>query len=220
MHEVGHAKTNNCNCLLMVRSAKIMLVVCMILIVDLGSQYTHLIWRSLRDLGAESKIVTAETPQSELLKAEMLIVSGGPGSVEKDAYAKYKECSAAIKKIAAGTKWPVLLGICLGHQLIAHVLGGNVEKGSKAEYGFSRLVVDDKDLLFEGVPNEFKVWVSHFDEIKKLPKDFVKLAHSETCAVEAMRHKKKTIFGLQFHPEVWHTENGEKILANLLGLLG
>ena len=192
----------------------------MILIVDLGSQYTHLIWRSLRDLSAESRIVGAGTPEKELLEADMLIVSGGPGSVEKDAYTRYAECSAAIKKIAAGTKGPVLLGICLGHQLIAHVLGGKVEKGSKAEYGFSRLAVDDKDLLFEGVPTEFKVWVSHFDEIKKLPKDFVKLAHSETCAVEAMRHEKKNIFGLQFHPEVWHTENGEKILANLLGLLG
>ncbi|HII53734.1 GMP synthase [Candidatus Micrarchaeota archaeon CG_4_10_14_0_2_um_filter_49_7] len=190
----------------------------MILIVDLGSQYTHLIWRSLRDLGKESKIVNAETPQSELLKSDMLIVSGGPGSVEKDAYTKYSECSNAIKQIYESKEVP-LLGICLGHQLIAHVLGGKVVKGRKAEYGFSRLVADDKDLLFDGMPKEFKIWVSHFDEIKKLPKDFVKLAHSETCAVEAIRHKKKNIFGLQFHPEVWHTENGEKILANLLTLL-
>ena len=79
--------------------------------------------------------------------------------------------------------------------------------------------MDNKDAnnsLFRGLPTEFQAWSSHFDEVKALPKDFVALAHSEQCKYEAMKHKSKKLFGLQFHPEVWHTENGERILENFL----
>ena len=111
-----------------------------------------------------------------------------------------------------------LLGICFGHQLIAHALGGKVEKGKSAEYGIAKITIDDADGIFAGVPREINAWVSHFDEVKKIPEGFVSLAHSQTCAHEAMRHKTKKIFGVQFHPEVWHTEHGEEILRNFLGV--
>jgi GMP synthase (glutamine-hydrolysing) len=190
----------------------------MILILDNGSQYTHLIKRNMRDLGREGEILnnkTAKIAEVEAKKPEAIILSGGPSSV----YAGDNGVSAqVVKKVAAGWDIP-LLGVCYGHQLIAHELGGEVAKGSSAEYGLGRISVDKEDLLFKGVPKEFQVWVSHFDEVKKMPAGFEALAHSSTCKVEAMRHKEKRIFGTQFHPEVWHTENGEKILENFLSCI-
>ena len=190
----------------------------MILIVDNGSQYTHLIKRNMRDLGKESETVNskgAKLEEIEKKKPEAIILSGGPSSVYKGENGVSEEI---VKRVSGGWDLP-LLGICYGHQLIAYALGGEVAKGSAAEYGLGKVVVDREDLLFKGVPKEFQVWVSHFDEVKKLPSGFEALAHSSTCKVEAMRHKEKRIFGTQFHPEVWHTENGEKILENFLSCI-
>lgn len=187
----------------------------MIMIVDHGSQYTHLIKRNMRDLGKEAEILNAKSLSLQEVDGkapEAIIMSGGPSSV----YAGGNEASEElIKKLYSSWDVP-LLGICFCHQLIAHALGGKVEKGKSGEYGLSMIAVDEEDLLFRGLPGEFQAWVSHFDEVKALPEGFVSLAHSSTCAVEAMRHKEKRIFGTQFHPEVWHTENGERILENFL----
>lgn len=179
-----------------------------ILIVDMGSQYTHVIWRTCRELGFEGKIVPKDVPEKELLAADAIILSGGPSSVTKD---KFYSLPSAIKK----TTKP-LLGICLGHQLIAHTLGGKVVKGKNAEYGISKIEVDKPGVLLAGVPPSFNAWVSHFDEVKEVPKGFAALAHSDTCSVEAMENVEKKMFSTQFHPEVWHTEHGEIILGNFL----
>lgn len=187
----------------------------MILIIDNGSQYTHLIKRNCRDLGFEAQIIQNNSSMEEFekLRPEKVILSGGPSSV-------YKGDNGLAEKIARSISEGKLnipiLGICFGHQLIAHLIGGKVEKGKNAEYGIAKLVVDKPEFILQGVPKNFNVWVSHFDEVVELPKDFIALAHSETCKYEAMAHTKKKIFGVQFHPEVWHTEHGEKILENFL----
>lgn len=186
-------------------------VICMaILIVDMGSQYTHVIWRAVRDLGHDGKIVPKAVARSELDAAEAVILSGGPSSVTKD---DFHFLPAFIKEKPEGK---ALLGICLGHQLIAHTLGGVVVKGKNAEYGISRIDVDSPGALLAGVPTPFNAWVSHFDEVKRMPEGFIALAHSDTCAVEAMECAEKKIFSTQFHPEVWHTEHGEAILGNFI----
>jgi len=182
----------------------------MILIVDMGSQYTHVIWRACRDLGHDGKIVPKTVARSELDAAEAVILSGGPSSVTKDDFHFLPDF---IKNKPSGK---AVLGICLGHQLLAHALGGIVVKGKNAEYGISKIEVDAPGVLLEGVPTPFNAWVSHFDEVKMMPEGFVSLAHSETCAHEAMEDFARKLFSVQFHPEVWHTENGERILENFL----
>lgn len=189
-----------------------------ILIIDHGSQYTHLIKRNCRDLGYGAEIVpskTAKLKDIDMVKVRKIILSGGPSSV----YATDNGLGEEIaKELVKGKITAPVLGICFGHQLIAHVFGGKVEKGKSAEYGLSRIIVDDEDLILAGMPKKFNAWASHFDEVKELPEDFIGLAHSESCKFEAMRHVKRNIFGLQFHPEVWHTEHGERILKNFLEL--
>ncbi|MFH2106395.1 MAG: glutamine-hydrolyzing GMP synthase [Candidatus Micrarchaeota archaeon] len=189
----------------------------MILIIDNGSQYTHLIKRNCRDLGFEAMIFNNSKQFSEIKNiiknAEKIILSGGPSSVNAGNLGLSEEI---VKKINVERIEMPILGVCFGHQLFAHLLGGNVEKGESAEYGICEIDVDSEDVLFKGVPKKFNAWVSHFDTVKIMPKDFVSLAHSKTCAHEAMRHETRNIFGVQFHPEVWHTEHGEKILANFL----
>ncbi|MCX6771397.1 MAG: GMP synthase subunit A [Candidatus Micrarchaeota archaeon] len=179
-----------------------------ILIVDMGSQYTHVIWRTCRDLGREGKMVPKTVARAELDAADAVILSGGPSSVTKDNFHSLPDFIRASKK--------PILGICLGHQLLAHTLGGVVVKGKNAEYGISKIEVDAPGVLLQGVPSPFNAWVSHFDEVKKMPDGFVSLAHSDTCAHEAMEMPARKLFSVQFHPEVWHTENGEKILENFL----
>jgi len=182
-----------------------------ILIVDMGSQYTHVIWRTIRELGHEGKIVQKEISEPELLAADAVVLSGGPSSVTKDNF-------HSLPSFIKNTKKP-LLGICLGHQLIAHTLGGKVVKGKNAEYGLSKIEVDSGGVLLHGVPLHFNAWVSHFDEVAKMPAGFVSLAHSDTCKVEAMENPAKRIFSAQFHPEVWHTEHGEVIIGNFLKII-
>ncbi len=191
----------------------------MIIIIDNGSQYTHLIKRNMRDLGKKAEIIpNKSTSLLEVAKKEpqAIILSGGPSSVTGgENYVSEQIVNWIWKGDSSWSNTP-LLGLCWGHQLIVHTLGGKVGKGSSAEYGLGKIFVDDEDLLFRGIPKEFTAWVSHFDEVKELPEGFVSLAHSDTCKTEAMRHKERKIFGCQFHPEVWHTEHGEKILENFL----
>ncbi len=191
-----------------------------IAIIDNGSQYTHLIKRNCRDLNHEGIIINnkqsdkedSKNGLEEILSFDKIIISGGPSSVYKKDLGLSGDI---VKRIKEGNQTP-LLGICFGHQLIAHLFGGKVEKGESAEYGFSEIVVDKPGRLLKGIPNKFKAWVSHYDEVKTLPPDFIRLAHSKTCEIEAMEHKTRNIFSVQFHPEVWHTEHGEDILKNFL----
>jgi len=185
----------------------------MIVIVNYRGQYVHRIWRSLRDLGFSSEMVNFDTPFERILAREPkgIILSGGPYSVYDDAermgeYASILELDLPV------------LGICLGHQLIAQHFGGVVEKGESGEYAEAEIEVLEHDLLFAGLPLHLKVWMSHRDEVVEAPKDFLVLAKSDVCGVEAMRHQDKNIFSVQFHPEVEHTPQGPRILKNFLNL--
>ncbi|WP_456472708.1 GMP synthase subunit A [Methanocaldococcus sp.] len=175
----------------------------MIYIINNGGQYVHRIYRSLKYLNVESKIVPNDVSLEDLKDANGIILSGGPD------INKAKNCM----DIALNAEVPIL-GICLGHQLIALAYGGEVGRAEAEEYALTEIYVDEEDDLFKGIPNKFKAWASHKDEVKKLPKDFIILAHSDICKVEAMKHKSKPIYGVQFHPEVAHTEYGSDILKN------
>ncbi len=185
----------------------------MIYIIDNGGQYTHVIWRQVRELGKDAKVVPNTILFGKIADAESVILSGGPGSAYSDDFGT---CREIIQKIDNQEFQAPLLGICMGHQLIAHFLGGTVARGDSAEYGTMEILVDDHSSLFREVPEKFNAWVSHFDEVKEIPSGFKGLAHSDVCKYEAMEQPEKKIFGVQFHPEVWHTENGEKILENFL----
>lgn len=194
----------------------------MILIIDNGSQYTHLIKRSCRELGYEAEMLYNKAEYSEFEKLRetgiaKIILGGGPSSVYTDPPNLSSKICEHVKNDEI--KLPIL-GICYGQQMIAHVFGAKVAKGASAEYGLGEVEIDEEDILFKGVPKKIRTWVSHFDEVKELPEGFVKLAHSGTCEIEAMRHKELPIFSVQFHPEVWHTEHGEDILRNFLGISG
>lgn len=183
-----------------------------ILILDFGSQTTHLIGRRLRNLGAGIKISDPETPLEEIKKLNPagVILSGGPSSV-------YGKGSPTVDKHLFNLKIPIL-GICYGWQLIAYLLGGKVEPGQK-EYGPQQLKIKAKSTLLTGIPGKSTVWVSHGDTVTKLPPSFVPLASTEKVAFAAAFNPQKKIYGVQFHPEVSHTQFGKQILINFLSNL-
>ncbi len=168
-------------------------------------QYNHLIYRTLRDLGVETKLIENTTPVEELKDLDGIVIGGGP-SLDKTG-----NCEIYVKELDIP-----ILGICLGHQLIAKVFGGEVGRGKAGEYSEVLVRVVEYDKLFEGLPNEFKVWASHMDEVKVMPKDFKLLAESDICKIESMRHKTKPIYGIQWHPEVYHSEYGTELYRNFV----
>lgn len=183
----------------------------MILIVDFGSQTCHLIARRIREFGVETDIVT---PEEALLavnknKPKGIIFSGGPTSV-------YENNAPTIDKKIFSLKIPIL-GICYGQQLTAYLLaGGQTVKGKIREDGPATLIIDKPCLLFEGVSSHSRIWMSHGDTVVKPPKGFSFLGHSETIQSAAMSNDKEKIYGVQFHPEVEHTEHGKLILRNFI----
>ena len=184
-------------------------------ILNLGSQYTHVIWRTCRDLGVES-VIHQPTAGADIIDFfDAYILSGGPASAPE---LPKSQAHRVLQAVWEGKSQKPILGICLGQQLMAHVLGGQIGKGASAEYGVSEIVVDEPASILEGMPPKFQAWVSHFDEVKKMPEGFRSLAHSDTCKVEAMVHRSLPLYGVQFHPEVWHTQNGEKILENFINM--
>jgi len=182
-----------------------------IVILDFGSQYTQVIARRIRECNVYSTILRYDTPAGEIaaLNPRGLILSGGPSSVyASDAPLPDK----AIFKLGV----PVL-GICFGVQLLAHFLGGKVEKGQKREYGKGTLSVIDKSCtLFRQLPGQLQVWNSHGDKLTRLPKDFIAVATTENSDYAAIEHPQKKFFGLQFHPEVVHTPRGRELIANFV----
>ncbi|WP_456395261.1 GMP synthase subunit A [Thermococcus sp.] len=186
----------------------------MIIIMDNHGQYVHRIWRTLRYLGVEARIIPNTTPLEEIkaLEPRGIIFSGGP-DIERTG-----NCGAILERY---DEFNVpLLGICLGHQLIARYFGGRVGRGEKAEYSLVEVEILKENDIFKGLPGCLKVWESHMDEVKELPEDFELLARSEFCPVEAMRHRELPIYGVQFHPEVAHTERGSEIYKNFAELCG
>lgn len=186
----------------------------MILIVDFGSQTTHLIGRRIREMGVNTEIVEPEKAMAALsqYKPKGIIFSGGPASV-------YANGSPTIDPTIFDHGTPIL-GICYGQQLMSHLLEGHVKPGKKKEYGPAQLTVKS-GALFEGLPlKEFTVWMSHGDEVQSAPKGFKTVATTKTIPHAAIEHRAKKIYGIQFHPEVVHTQFGEQILANFLSICG
>ncbi|MHA1377152.1 MAG: glutamine-hydrolyzing GMP synthase [Candidatus Helarchaeota archaeon] len=185
-----------------------------ILIMDFGGQYAHLITKRIREQRVYSEIISCEISSNELLdlknKFEIkgLILSGGPSSV-------YEKEAPKMDQNILNLGIPVL-GLCYGHQLLAHIFKGKVEKGTRKEYGSTVITVDYPKGVLKGLKNEEKVWMSHGDTVSSLPEEFEIIAHSKNCPIAAYHNDKRKIYGLQFHPEVVHTENGIKMLMNYI----
>jgi GMP synthase (glutamine-hydrolysing) len=178
-------------------------------VVDNGGQWTHREWRVLRYLGVETKIIPNTTPFEDL-DIDGLVLSGGAPRIGTEAI-KLGNSAQYLER----AEFPIL-GICVGCQFIALHFGGEAGPAEVPEFGSVNIVVDDENDLFVGVKSPFRAWESHNDEIKALPKDFANLAHSENCKVQAFKYLKKPFYGLQFHPEVEHTEFGAEIFNNFL----
>ena len=181
-----------------------------IVIIDYGSQYTQLIARRVRELGVFSRIVHCSTPIKDLLDREPigLILSGGPNSVyDKDAPQLDKEL------LTLGLP---ILGICYGMQLLAHSIMGQVASSSKREYGHCKVAKTSESILFQGVPESFTVWMSHGDKVLNVADKFRITISSDNCPIAAIEDAEQKIFGLQFHPEVIHTQHGMTILSNFV----
>jgi GMP synthase (glutamine-hydrolysing) len=181
-------------------------------VVDNGGQWTHREYRVLRDLGVESRIVPNTEPY-ESLDADGIVLSGGALSLE-----------GSDTPLGRVGEWidhatvPVL-GICVGHQFLGRHFGGRVALAPSPEFGRVELVVDAPDHpLFEGLPPRFSVWASHNDQVETPPPGWRLLAHSPSCAVEAMAHPERPIWGVQFHPEVEHSEHGTELFRRFLAL--
>jgi GMP synthase (glutamine-hydrolysing) len=181
-----------------------------ILILDFGSQYTQVIARRVRECRVYSEILPFRTKASEIkkLRPSGIILSGGPASV-------YAAKAPQVDKKIYDLGIPIL-GICYGMQLIAHGLGGKVERSAAREYGPGQLQGDPECALFDKLPAKLEVWNSHGDKITKLPAGFRPLGKTENSPHAVIGDTKRHIYGLQFHPEVVHTPRGKEILANFV----
>ena len=177
-----------------------------IVVVDNHGQFTHLEGRALRDLGIEMEIVDNETPPSEV-EADGFVLSGGPDMDRAGRSAEYLETGKPV------------LGICLGMQLMALELGGSVGSGEYGGYADVTVeILDDEDPLIGSLAPETRVWASHADEVKEVPEGFERTATSDVCGVEAMSDTDRNLYGVQWHPEVAHTEEGEAVFENFLAV--
>ena len=188
-----------------------------IVILDFGSQYTQLIARRIRETGVYSEIrpCTAAPDDIEALRPQGLILSGGPCSVYDDE-APQLDPSLLEMRRDDGTLVPIL-GICYGLQAMAHLRGGEVERADRREFGRAKIRVnggDDDPDLFEGVPSGSTVWMSHSDHLTELPEGYEVIAHTDNAPIAAVHDTRAPHYGVQFHPEVVHTDFGRQILEN------
>ncbi|MEG0894789.1 MAG: glutamine-hydrolyzing GMP synthase, partial [Oscillospiraceae bacterium] len=182
----------------------------MILVLDFGGQYNQLIARRIREHNVYCEVhpYSISIEKIKEMAPEGIIFTGGPNSV-------YLENAPKVKKELFDLGIPVL-GICYGMQLTASVLGGEVTTPQKREYGKTKTYYNTDNLIFNGLPAEGITWMSHTDYVKEIPNGFKVIAHTDECPTGAMVNEEKQIYGLQFHPEVLHCENGNKMLANFL----
>ncbi|SVA33002.1 uncharacterized protein METZ01_LOCUS85856 [marine metagenome] len=185
-----------------------------VVVIDFGSQYSHLIARRVRELKVYSMIAQSISTWDSVkhLNPKGVILSGGPASV-------YEDGAPQIPNWVFEQHLPVL-GICYGMQALVHQLGGKVAPGSKQEFGYAVLHQDgsesgDSSVLFNGLPTEFQVWMSHGDRVETLPPGFTGMAYTENSPVAAIGNG-DNMYGIQFHPEVNHTPLGQDILNNFL----
>lgn len=176
-----------------------------LIVINNYGQFCHLIHRAVRDLDQEVELMKNTSSIEEILAKEPdgLILSGGP-TLERAG-----NCILYVKELDLP-----ILGICLGHQVMALAYGADVGKGAYGGYAAVEIEIIDEDDILKGIGKRTTVWASHADEVGSLPPDFKKLARSRICEVEAMKHKTKLLYGVQFHPEVSHTERGNDIFRN------
>jgi GMP synthase (glutamine-hydrolysing) len=181
-----------------------------VLVVDFGAQYAQLIARRVREAHVFSEIVPRDITAAQVRELEPvgIILSGGPASV-------YAENAYGIDEEILGLGIPVL-GICYGHQVMAHSLGGTVERNDVAEYGSTGLSTSGASVLLAGLPEEQTVWMSHRDAVAAAPDGFTVTATTRDSPVAAMEAPERGLFGVQFHPEVAHTPRGQEILKHFL----
>ena len=180
-----------------------------IVVLNAGGQYCHLIARRIRELGVHAVVADINRPASDFDGVRGIIISGGPASVTE---ATSPKVDRRIYELGI----PVL-GICYGHQLMANDLaGGQVTRGTIKEYGHSSLT-RAKSVVFKGIPDRsITVWMSHGDTVTKAPDGFATIGRTDDCQIAAMEHGARKLFGLQFHPEVVHTEFGTEIYRNFV----
>ncbi len=185
-----------------------------VLVVDFGAQYAQLIARRVRECHVYSEIVPSTMPVAEMMakRPKAIILSGGPSSVYADGAPP-----APAGLFDAGL--PVL-GICYGFQLMVSGLGGTVERTGAAEYGATTLHTDARGTLLTGTPRQQRVWMSHGDTATAAPPGFTVTARTQGTPVAAIEDARSQLFGVQFHPEVMHTEHGTRLLARFLELAG
>ena len=163
----------------------------------------------MRDLGVYAEVRPSETPAEELSGARGLIISGGPSSV-------YDEGSPTVDP-AIFSSGQAVLGICYGQQIMAHLLGGEVRRGEKGEYGMATLELDETaDPMFAGLSGKQQIWMSHRDLVGRLPEGFTVAGRTDTCPVAAIADNARRLYGVQFHPEVVHTARGLEYLSNFV----
>ena len=187
-----------------------------ILIVDFGSQFTQLIARRVRELGIFSEIISHKKIKSKNINhtTKGIILSGGPLNVYQ--INKYSFDKEIIQKGI-----PVL-GICFGHQIISKLNGGKVKQSKHREFGLANITKKNNSLLIKNLfkkKKSIKVWMSHADQVSKLPKNFKVIASSQNSKFAVVENKFKNYYGVQFHPEVTHTENGKKLISNFIFLI-
>jgi len=187
-----------------------------ILIIDFGSQFTQLIARRIRELGVFSEIISHNKINrlNVFKNVKGIVLSGGPLSVYQKNKVKFNK-----KIIELGIP---ILGICFGHQIISKVMGGKVKKSLSREFGLVKIKKINNSLLVKNFfykNNINNVWMSHADQVYKLPKEFKAIASSKNSKLTIIENNKKKIYGVQFHPEVTHTDKGKILLKNFLFLI-
>ena len=182
----------------------------LVIVLDFGGQYNQLIARRVRECNVYCEVKSYKTSIEEIkaLNPKGIIFTGGPNSV-------YLEDSPTIDKEIFELGIPVL-GLCYGCQLIAHLTGGNVKSAETSEYGKTETYFDSTSPLFKNLPEKAITWMSHTDYISEVGKGFKVVAHTDNCPVAAMENTERKLYGMQYHPEVMHTESGTDMLRNFL----
>ncbi|WP_277553978.1 GMP synthase subunit A [Halobaculum limi] len=177
-----------------------------IVVIDNHGQFTHLEGRALRDLGVDTEILDNDTDPADI-DADGIVLSGGPSMDRVGRCSEYLELGVPV------------LGICLGLQFIADELGGRVESGDYGGYADVDVrIIDEDDPLVGSLAPETRTWASHADEVVEPPEGFHVTADSDVCGVEAMSDPDRELYGVQWHPEVSHTERGEEVFENFVAI--
>ena len=182
----------------------------MIIVLDFGGQYNQLIARRVRECNVYAEVhpYTISLDKIKEMNPKGIIFTGGPNSVYGDDSPRYEK---AIFELGVP-----ILGICYGSQLMAYTLGGSVATAPVSEYGRTEVDIDTSSVLFEGVNSKTICWMSHTDYIERAPEGFKITATTPVCPVAAMECAERKLYATQYHPEVLHTEEGQKMISNFV----